>query len=313
MSKRIMAPYAWSDDMSDGNIMKMISMMEGCKVRVRPDQFCKIFNGQVIKVVQRKAPDEYEEIPRPTLTTRVWQEGNIIHIGDDVIVDSNALVITTAVGINQYSKRKDKHWCAVRGIALKKCGSTKVGCVYKDYKIFILYKPVCPCFAVGNYNGVDYGERYYIGKNGEVFSAIKGTHKIPFTPRRKHRSGGSGDYLSVKLTNQKEHHSIKVHRLVANAFIPNPKNLPDVNHLNLNTTDNRVENLEWCSKIYNRNYSIVFHEFEEALPGVPCEAYIPDCQRITNEIVDNGANRTELVAKAVEKIKSEAAKNESVA
>lgn len=45
-----------------------------------------------------------------------------------------------------------------------------------------------------------------------------------------------------------------VHRFVASCFIPNPQNLPEINHKNENKTDNRVENLEWCDGKYNSNY-----------------------------------------------------------
>lgn len=46
-----------------------------------------------------------------------------------------------------------------------------------------------------------------------------------------------------------------VHRLVATAFIPNPDNLPEVNHINENKYDNSCKNLEWCTHEYNMRYS----------------------------------------------------------
>lgn len=67
----------------------------------------------------------------------------------------------------------------------------------------------------------------------------------------KYRNGKI-DYTKVKLVDdQGISHNLYVHRLVAEAFIPNPENLPEVNHIDLNKSNNNIYNLEWVSKQQN--------------------------------------------------------------
>ncbi len=66
--------------------------------------------------------------------------------------------------------------------------------------------------------------------------------------------GVSNGYLQVSLCKNGEIKHPLVHRLVADAFIPNPDNLPQVNHKDENPSNNMVVNLEWCSSEYNINY-----------------------------------------------------------
>lgn len=61
-------------------------------------------------------------------------------------------------------------------------------------------------------------------------------------------------YYSVNLMKDKKRHKFRIHRLVAQAFIPNPDNLPMVNHKDEDKLNNRVENLEWCDNTYNSQY-----------------------------------------------------------
>ena len=76
-----------------------------------------------------------------------------------------------------------------------------------------------------------------------------------FKGRKLNPACGSGGYVSVRIRDndgvQKTH---RVHRLVAEAFIPNPNGCQFVNHKDEDRTNNCVDNLEWCTNEYNLNY-----------------------------------------------------------
>lgn len=62
-------------------------------------------------------------------------------------------------------------------------------------------------------------------------------------------------YCKIVLSKEGKTTTRAVHRLVAQAFIPNPNNYPVINHKNEIKADNRVSNLEWCTVAYNTNYN----------------------------------------------------------
>ena len=61
-------------------------------------------------------------------------------------------------------------------------------------------------------------------------------------------------YMVINLHKDGKQKSYRTHRLVAQAFIDNPNNLPEINHKDEVKTNNNVDNLEWCDSKYNHNY-----------------------------------------------------------
>lgn len=90
------------------------------------------------------------------------------------------------------------------------------------------------------------GLKYIVCDNGDIYGMKRG--------KLKQRESPDG-YMQVTVGIGNQRTKISVHRLVALAFIPNPDNLPEVNHKDFNRKNNSVYNLEWCTHLYNIKYS----------------------------------------------------------
>lgn len=93
---------------------------------------------------------------------------------------------------------------------------------------------------------------YQVSNLGNVKSFFDNNGK-----RRDHILSGGNDtdgYKLVLLYKDKKRSTKRVHRLVAEAFLPNPDNLPQVNHKDEDKSNNCVDNLEYCSLLYNIRY-----------------------------------------------------------
>lgn len=93
-------------------------------------------------------------------------------------------------------------------------------------------------------------------KNYEGLYAITSCGKVWSYRNKKFLKTYTNDdgYLLTTLWKKGRGKTHKVHRLVAEAYIPNPDNLPQVNHRDENKTNNCLQNLEWCDSKYNTNY-----------------------------------------------------------
>ena len=149
---------------------------------------------------------------------------------------------------------------------------------------------------------MDFRGNYQVSSKGRIKSLKHGKEKIL---KLKNEWNGR-KYVILSMGNKQ--YTLKVHRLVAYIFIPNPNNLPQVNHKDECKTNNIVSNLEWCDRKYNNNYGTRTERCSKKL-SKPVLQYTLDGQFVkewpsTMECGRNGYNRGNVYACCLGKLKT---------
>ncbi len=95
-------------------------------------------------------------------------------------------------------------------------------------------------------NNIILNNKYKVYENGEIIKLKTNT----LIKQYIHKTKG---YIFVSLGSK----SVLLHRIIAKAFIPNPDNLPEVNHIDGNKANNAVSNLEWCTAKQNSQHALI--------------------------------------------------------
>ena len=104
----------------------------------------------------------------------------------------------------------------------------------------------------GQYEVSNMGRLRYVAKTVMRFRKdTSRSHAVSIKGKTTNGYFNKKGYLATKLWKDKDKKCVIIHRLVAMAFIPNPNNLPQVNHIDGVKSNNKVQNLEWCDNSHN--------------------------------------------------------------
>lgn len=118
-----------------------------------------------------------------------------------------------------------------------------------------IWKPtfVNPYYLISNKGRIRTLDRPIWNVQNNSYSIRKGKLLIPSKTNSKHYWRVS---IPSEIGNKASRKYYSIHRLVAVAFIPNPNNLPQINHIDGNKDNNHVENLEWCDNSFNQKHAV---------------------------------------------------------
>lgn len=117
-----------------------------------------------------------------------------------------------------------------------------------------------------------YEEMYLVSDEGNVKS-LKGKSPNGRLLKQGKRGRGEQLYAFVRLCDNGTEKAKSVHKIVAEAFLPNPDGLPEINHKDENPLNNSVDNLEWCTRQYNIDYSKSKHIEQYTKDGIKIAEY----------------------------------------